>query len=72
MLNRVIQKREEVQKLNRNFNTLLEQDAKRQSAEGTGDIPNLSPQQLKEKFHSVNKAYMKMAKSIGANTQLPN
>ena len=72
MLNRVVQKRDEVQKLNRNFSTLLEQDAKRQGTEGTNNIPNLSPQELKEKFHSVNKDYMKMAKSISANAQLPD
>ena len=67
MLSRVLQSREEIQKLNKNVSALLEQDAKRQGTKGTRDIPSMSRQQLKETFRAVNKDYKRMANSIGAN-----
>ena len=72
MVKRVQQSREDVERLNKNFSALLEQDAKRQGAAGTSDIPAMSRQQLREKFQSVNRDYNKMVKSISSTARVPD
>jgi hypothetical protein len=68
---RAQQAREEVVHLNKNFNALLLQDAKRRSRDGTDDVPAMSPQELKETFRAVNRDYSKMMKSVINATDTP-
>lgn len=64
MIKRLIQKREECQKLNAHFEELLAQHAKFKGMEGTEDIPLMSKKELIEKFRTVNKGYSKMSSCI--------
>ncbi|KAK7087991.1 hypothetical protein V1264_021974 [Littorina saxatilis] len=72
MLRRVQQARDDVTKLNKNVNALLEQDAKQRGSQGTNEIPSMAPHQLKAKFRAVNKDYIKMTSSIISSARLPS